>query len=838
MTRTNFSTILKRELEAYFNSAIAYIFIIIFVLINGGLYMTQFFLIGRADMRPFFSLLPFLLAVFLPAVTMRLWAEERKGNTLELLLTFPMTTGELVVGKFIASFVFYLAALAGTFTIPVMLAILGRPDMGAIWGGYLGAALLGAFFLSLGLFISGLCRDQIVAFILAMMICLGLYLVGTEFMAASIDGWLPGLGTLLRRFLGLAAHFDSFAKGVVDNRDLLYFLLGTGIFLFLNGLWLEGRMRPKARTLFTVACIIAAGIFFMGNWFLSGLPLGRFDLSEGKIYTVSPASKKILRELKTPVTVKFYVSPVEKMPSGMKTLEQDAVDKLDEFRLVSGGKLKYKIFHMEAANVLTEEESAEGKESLTGQLSRKGIEPFQVQSIEADEVGVKLVYASISLAYKEKFEEIIPRIMPETLDELEYLLLSKIYRMTLPETPRVALVAPYEEKSVDPQMAALLAQLGGGQIPGNYREDRYEVLPEVLQYEGYEISRIRLTKEEPIPEGTKTLMIAEPQGLTDRQRFEISRFLAGGGSVLLAVQNYEYDYTPAGRRLEVIPVDKKPGVNDLLKNWGVTIDDAILVDSQHEMINMGGAAQLGPFAMSVPVKLPIQILITPSQMNKNLSITSRLSSMFYLWGAALQADENKLKSIGLKATTLFTSSQDSWTIPFQREPLSAENFRPKPESRHGPLPLAVLLEGAFPDVYAGKPAPPWSGPEPQPPGQEGEKKEEPSSEVLPPVSPAPGKLLLIGAATPFQKQLVQGGGHLNFFLNAVDALTLGDELVTIRSKQPIDRSIGLISTPSKLIWRFFATLLIPFLIAGIGAFRMVLRSRSKQNYLKTLEVVS
>ncbi len=819
----NFPTLLRRELEAYFNSAIAYIFIIIFVLMNGGLYMTQFFLIGRADMRPFFSLLPFLLAVFLPAVTMRLWAEERKGNTLELLLTFPMTTGELVLGKFIASFVFYLAALAGTFSIPGMLAVLGRPDMGAIFGGYLGAAFLGAFFLSLGLFISGLCRDQIVAFILAMMVCFSLYLLGTEFMAASIDGWLPGLGTLLQRFLGIAAHFDSFAKGVIDSRDAVYFVLGSFIFLFLNGVWLDGRMRPKAATMFTAACVISAGIFLMANWFLSGIPLGRFDLSEGQIYTVSPASKKILRELKAPVTIKFYVSPVEKMPSGMKTLEQGVVDKLDEFRIASKGKLQYKIFHMEAANVLGETDTEE-KESLAGQLSRKGIEPFQVQSIESDEVGVKLVYSSMSLAYKEKPEEIIPQIIPESLDDLEYLLISKIYRMTLPETPQLALVAPYEEKAVDPQMAALLAQLGG-QAPGNYREDRYEPLSELLHYEGYAISRIRLTKEEPIPEGTKTLIIAEPKAFTDRQRFEISRFLAQGGSLFLAVQNYEYDYMPTGQHLEVTPVEKNPGINDLLKEWGMEVDEDILVDSQHEVINMGGAAQLGPFELSVPVKLPIQILVTSSQMNHDLSITSRLSSMFYLWGSALKLEEGKLKSRGLKTTILLTSSKDSWTVPLQRD-LTPESFRPRPESRRGPLPLAVLVQGSFPDVYAGKSAPPWAGPEPA---------AESSPEVLAPISPAPGKLLLIGAATPFHKQLLRGGGHLNFILNAVDALTLGEELVTIRSKQPIDRSIGRISTASKVVWRFFTTLLIPLLIAGIGTFRMVVRRQSKQNYLRTLE---
>ncbi|MFA5160148.1 MAG: ABC transporter permease subunit, partial [Candidatus Omnitrophota bacterium] len=158
--------ILNRELVAYFNSPIAYIFMIIFTLLNGGLFMTQFFLVGRVDMRAFFYTLPFFLSVFLPAVSMRLWAEEKRGNTQELLLTFPMQPHELVLGKFFASFLFYLITLACTFPIPVMLAALGRPDTGAILSGYIGAAFLGGFFLAIGTLVSGFYRDQIVAFIL------------------------------------------------------------------------------------------------------------------------------------------------------------------------------------------------------------------------------------------------------------------------------------------------------------------------------------------------------------------------------------------------------------------------------------------------------------------------------------------------------------------------------------------------------------------------------------------------------------------------------------------------------------------------------------------------
>lgn len=827
----NLFTVFRRETAAYFNAAIAYIFIIVFVLLNGGLFMTQFFLIARAEMRPFFGSLPFLLAVFLPAVTMRLWAEEKKGNTLELLLTFPMRPQELVLGKFLASFVFYLAALSATFSIPIMIKFLGNPDMGAIASAYLGSALLGAFFLAIGIFISGLCRDQIVAFILAMMICFSLHLLGTEFFAASIDGWLPGLGTLLRQFVGSARHYDSFAKGVIDNRDVLYFVVGTAIFLVLNGFWMEGRMRPKAKAIFTTAVLISAGIFLMGNWFLSEIPLGRFDLTEGKSYTIAPATRKILQEVKAPVTAKFYVSPVDKMPTGLKTLEQEVIDKLDEFRIASKGNFNYKIFHMEAANVVQEDQEG-SDESLERQLSRKGIQPFQVQSVQADEVGVTLIYSSISLAYKEKPEDLIARVMPETIDELEYRLISKIYRMTLAEIPKIGIVAPYEEKEVEPELSSLLTQLGG-KVPEGYREDNYELLPMALEYEGYKVSRIKLTEKEPIPDDVKTLMILEPMDLNERQKYEINRFLRKGGSLLAAVQNYEYRYHPQGRELSIETTDKKPNINSLLRSWGFEVNEKILVDREHDVINLSGAARLGPFELSVPVKVPIQILIPESGMNPNISMTSRLSPLFYLWGTALTLYEDKIKAQSLAVETLLSSSKDSWEVPYQAGTLRASNLEPQADSKRGPFPLAIFATGQFADAYEGKDAPAW--PQPATAGEEAKSYESAKPAA---VTPAPGKLILVGASTFFQKNLLRSGGHLNFFLNSVDSLSLGEELITIRSRQPIDRTLGRVSAPAKVGWRFFVTLFVPILIAAIGTGRVLLRRQSKKNYLKALELVT
>jgi len=238
---SNTITIFRREFASYFNSPIAYIFIIAFLVLNSGLFMTSFFLGGAADLRGFFGNLPFFLIFFIPAVSMRLWAEDKRLGTFELLMTLPMRARDVMLGKYLAALAFYLVALLGTLPLPIMVSVLGNPDMGALWSGYIGAALLGALYLAVGTFTSGLMRDQISAVILGIMACFVIFLLGIGTVAATIDGWIPGFGSFLQQYLGLSAHYDMMLRGVVSLGDLTYFVGLTVVFLSLNTLWLEGR---------------------------------------------------------------------------------------------------------------------------------------------------------------------------------------------------------------------------------------------------------------------------------------------------------------------------------------------------------------------------------------------------------------------------------------------------------------------------------------------------------------------------------------------------------------------------------------------------------------------
>jgi ABC-2 type transport system permease protein len=217
--------VLRRELKAYFDLPIAYIFAIVFLLVTCGMFINDFFLVGVAEMDAYFFPLPYVMLLFLPALSMRLWAEERETNTYEFLRTLPISHGELIVAKYTASLIFFLATLAGTLPIVLMLYQLGHPDGGRILASYVGAAGLGAVYLAVSHFLSSLARDQIVAYLTSVLALALFYATGNELVAGILDGLWPWgqLGSFLRNTLSPLPHYELFIRGIIDLHAVIYF---------------------------------------------------------------------------------------------------------------------------------------------------------------------------------------------------------------------------------------------------------------------------------------------------------------------------------------------------------------------------------------------------------------------------------------------------------------------------------------------------------------------------------------------------------------------------------------------------------------------------------------
>jgi ABC-2 type transport system permease protein len=242
---SNIKTITKRELGAYFASPLAYIFIVIFLLLCGFFaFAVQPTLLdrGQASLAAnFFFWHPWFYLFLVPAVGMRLWAEERRVGTIELLLTMPITAWQAIVGKFLASWLFLAVALAATFPIVITVNYLGSPDNGVIFAGYLGSWLMAGAYLAVSCITSALTRNQVVSFIISVVICLFLILAGFAPVINMLEGWArPGLVEAIASF-SVITHFEGLQKGVVDSRDLIFFLSMIGFSLFTTGVILRGR---------------------------------------------------------------------------------------------------------------------------------------------------------------------------------------------------------------------------------------------------------------------------------------------------------------------------------------------------------------------------------------------------------------------------------------------------------------------------------------------------------------------------------------------------------------------------------------------------------------------
>ena len=222
--------IIKKELKNYFNSPLAYVFISIYLIITAWIFFTSFFLAGQLNMRSYFSILPWVFLFLIPAITMRLWAEEKKLKTTELLFTWPIQDYEIVLGKFLGSFIFLIITLVLSLSIPISISFLGQMDWGVVVSSYIGASLLGAAFLAIGLFISSLTDNQIIAFILAVAVSFAFFIIGENFVLYVLPSFFVGLF----QYLGLGYHFASIGRGVLDSRDLIYYFSIIIFFLYLN----------------------------------------------------------------------------------------------------------------------------------------------------------------------------------------------------------------------------------------------------------------------------------------------------------------------------------------------------------------------------------------------------------------------------------------------------------------------------------------------------------------------------------------------------------------------------------------------------------------------------
>ncbi|MFT5134433.1 MAG: ABC-2 type transport system permease protein [Gammaproteobacteria bacterium] len=239
----NITAIMKRELYGYFTTPVAYVFIVVFLFLTGifTFYLGAFYERGQADLEPFFRFHPWLYLFLIPSVAMRLWSEERKSGTIELLMTLPISIGEAVTGKFLAAWCFTGIALVLTFPVWITVNYLGNPDNTVIIASYLGSFLMAGGFLAIGSCVSAITKSQVIAFVISVVICFLFVLSGFPLVLDFFQGWAPKILIDTIASFSFLTHFDSIKKGVIDLRDIIYFAVLIIFWLYANVIVIDAR---------------------------------------------------------------------------------------------------------------------------------------------------------------------------------------------------------------------------------------------------------------------------------------------------------------------------------------------------------------------------------------------------------------------------------------------------------------------------------------------------------------------------------------------------------------------------------------------------------------------
>ncbi|RKZ16293.1 hypothetical protein DRQ53_06745 [bacterium] len=559
---------------------------------------------------------------------------------------------------------------------------------------------------------------------------------------------------------------------------------------------------------FVVVALLLTVAVVLVNAVLGSMAPLRLDLTEDGLYTVSPAAKRILTGLQVPVQVKYYITESSGLPPELQNLERDVSDKLSEFAVISGGKLSFSVVDPSKDDELAEK------------IAAKNIRPFQVQTIDRDAMGIKLVYSAIEISYLDKDPELLPQILPQSLATLEYDLCTAVTRLTRDIDPVVAIFA--SRPRMDPQMVQLYMQMG--QAPPEPPEV-YSLIGQVLQSQAYDVRPVQITADSPIPEEATTLVVLAPKTLEQRQLYEINRFVQRGGRLVLATQDYEFNYGPSQQGgFSYTPTPQQSNVAALLDAWGIAVSDAILMDTNTEVLAIPSERNVGGLRLQVqePVQNPVQIKVTPDQLNDDTSITNGLGSMLYLWGSRLELDEALLEGAGITPEVLFTSSNGAWEADYVPGPLAPMSLLQNPDRMLGAVPLAVLLKGELPNGWADGEIPFWNS-------------TVDSLRVATPVEefvPVQSAVVVVGCSKMFEDSFLQMvPGNAMLLLNAVDALTLGDDLIEIRAKVTTVRSLRPLGEGARLLIKLVVIGLVPMAVGLFGIYRHLRRRRQEARFL-------
>ncbi|MDP2339561.1 MAG: Gldg family protein [Deltaproteobacteria bacterium] len=767
----NILGIARREFGVAFSSPLAYIVVGVFLLVCGikFFFFPGVFLFQRASYRTFFDWMPAFLAVLAPALTMRLLAEEKKTGTLELLMTLPVRDHEIAIGKWLAATGVIAVGLAFSVVNAFAIAPLAAPDQGFDWGpvagGYVGTLLLASAFVAVGLFFSSVTKNQVIAFVLATVAC------AVNLMLSFAIVILPESIGEVCQYLSAYYHFESLGRGVIDWRDVIFFVSVTGGFLLLTTGMLTGNRRVGGDARSSSVILLTLGVLVFVNLFAVRMPL-RLDLTRDKMFTLSEATEETMEKLEAPITITAYFT--KDLPPPFSDNARYVKDLLDEYRAHAGDNLSFSFVDPQA-DLETEADKQvkkDVKRDIFGRQVRektqteKDLEALDIQAVEltvleSDQQQKKRAYMGISIRYGEE-KESLPVV--QDTSSLEYDLTTIIRRLTRTKTPVLGVIQGHGEPTPDEGLAKIKGAL----------EQNYEVRPLTLSGETSKV-----------PDDVDALLVIGPN-------------TAYSEGELNAIDDYVMKGKAAGFFLDRAQVDLRTfqptavthGVDALVAAYGLELGTQLVGDA--ECASLSVPEKRGPFTISRSIPYPFIPTL------KSLQGASPLTRGIVGLTLPFVVPVYPKKIDGVETTVLGRSSPKSWLEDPTPEGIGPQrDWQTADVALTGPYDLVATAKGALPSL-------------------DGARKSE-----------AEARVFLVGSSTMLNEQVL-GQPNAALFLNLVDWLVLDPKLLAMRTRGSGDAPFAPdLSDATRNAVKFGCTAGVPALLVLLGLVRWQLREKKK-----------
>lgn len=667
-------SILKREISSFFSSAIGYLVIAIFLILN-GLFLWIFkgdfniFENGFADLSTFFQLAPWVLIFLIPSVTMKSFSEEKKQGTLELLLTKPLSYFQIILGKYFGAVILIVIAIIPTILYVITIYKLGNPignlDIGSTIGSYFGLLFLILAYTSIGIFSSTLSENQIVVFIVAVFICFFMY-YGIEGISSfsssdSVNSFLTNLG--------MKTHFDSIGRGVLDTRDIIYFLCITAFFLSLCFYKIKNSKNHLKLFITTFAFIIITSL-------ISLYINKRFDFTQDNRYTLSESTKSIVKNIDKTVVIDVLLKG--SFPTEFKKLQVETEQILEEFTSINN-KIKF--------NFVNPQEDENTREDDIAMLQQLGLTPVNITAEESGKVSQELIFPwaiasledkSIKISLlKNKLGATTEEKVSNSVQQLEYAFADAFTKLTMTSKKKIAVLK------------------GNGELDNIYIADFITTLRDYYSIAPFTLDSVASNPSKTLKElnNFDLAIIAKPtEAFTDEEKMVLDQYTMNGGKSVWLIDQaaIEIDslFNESGR---TFALPRNLNLNDLFFKYGVRINPVLVNDMYYTQIVLasgeGNNSQYNP----VPwVYSPMVFSHNDHPINNNLE------ALRFQFANSIDTLPNTIDK-----TILLTSSPLSKIVTTPKEiNLNITSKEPNKETyNQGLQPLAVLLEGKFTSVY-------------------------------------------------------------------------------------------------------------------------------------------